>query len=275
MPDGKALQMGTSHMLGQNFSKPFGIKFLDNDEQEKYAWTTSWGLSTRTIGAIIMAHGDDKGLVLPPKIAPVQIVIVPIVFKENKDEVISKAKDMLKKLRSKNYNVELDVRDSYTPGWKFNEWELKGVPLRIEIGPKEVASDTMVLARRDNNEKTTIKTKDWEKKIEDVLNNIQNSLFDKAKTHLKKSIVEVHNFDDFLNAIKNKKLAKSLFCGQSECELSIKEKAEGASCRCIPFEQKLAVSCERVRNEAHSHSTGKCVHCGKEAKFWAVFGKGY
>ena len=274
MPDGKALQMGTSHMLGQNFSKVFDIKFLDKDEKEKYAWQTSWGLSTRTIGAIVMAHGDDKGLVLPPKIAPVQIIIIPIVFKESKDIVIAKAKEIVKKLKAKNYSVEIDDRDIYTPGWKFNEWELKGVPLRIEIGPKEVESEQLVLVRRDTNEKQTIKVKDLEKKAEQTLNEIQESLFKKAKEYLTKSIVEAHNFNDFVNSIKNRKMAKSLFCGSTECEELIKDKSEGATCRCIPFEQK-AVSCERVSNEAHSHSTGNCIQCGKEAKFWAVFGKGY
>ncbi|MBS3114469.1 proline--tRNA ligase [Candidatus Woesearchaeota archaeon] len=261
MPDGKALQMGTSHLLGQNFAKVFDIKFLDKDEKEKYVWQTSWGLSTRTIGAIVMAHGDDKGLVLPPKIAPVHIVIVPIVFKENKENIIAKAKEIVKKLKAKNYSVELDDRDGYTPGWKFNEWELKGVPLRIEIGPKDVEAEQLVLARRDNNEKTTIKTKDLEKKVEQTLNEIQDNLFKKAKEYLTKSTVEVHNFNDFVNVIKSKKMAKALFCGHDECESSIKNKTEGATCRCIPFEQKAA--------------KGNCVQCGKEAKFWAVFGKGY
>ena len=261
MPDGKALQMGTSHMLGQNFSKPFEIKFLDKDEKEKYAWQTSWGLSTRTIGAVVMAHGDDKGLVLPPKIAPLQIVVVPIVFKDNKDAIITKAKEIVKKLKAKNYAVELDDRDSYTPGWKFNEWELKGVPLRIEIGPKDLEAEQLVLVRRDTNEKQTIKTKDLEKKIEDILNNIQESLFQKAKEYLIKSIVEVHNFNDFLNELKNKKMPKAMFCGQAECEDNIKDKSEGATCRCIPFEQKPVV--------------GKCIECGSEAKYWALFAKGY
>jgi len=261
MQDGKALQMGTSHLLGQNFAKVFDIKFLDKDEKEKYVWQTSWGLSTRTIGAIVMVHGDDKGLVLPPRLAPIQIVIIPIVFKENKENIIAKAKEIVKKLKAKNYSVELDDRDGYTPGWKFNEWELKGVPLRIETGPKDVEADQLVLVRRDNNEKITIKTKDLEKKVEQTLNDIQDSLFKKAKDYLTKSIVEVHNFNDFVNIIKNKKMAKALFCGHDECEGSIKDKTKGATCRCIPFEQKAA--------------RGHCVQCGKEAKSWAVFGKGY
>ena len=261
MPDGKALQMATSHLLGQNFAKVFDIKFLDKDEKEKYAWQTSWGLSTRTIGAVVMAHGDDKGLVLPPRIAPIQIVVVPIVFKENKDLVIGRAKEIVKKLKSKNYDVHLDDRDSYTPGWKFNEWELKGIPLRIEIGPKDVSAEQVVLVRRDNNEKITTKNKDLEKKVEELLDDIQSNLFKKSKKYLMESIVEVHEFKDFLNAIKNKKMPKSIFCAETECEGIIKEKSEGATCRCIPFEQKA--------------TQGKCIQCGKEAKFWAVFGKGY
>ena len=208
-----------------------------------------------------MTHGDDKGLVLPPKIAPTQIVIVPIVFRENKEKVIEKAKEISKKLKLKDYSVELDDREGYTPGWKFNEWELKGIPLRIEIGPKELEADQLVLVRRDNNEKQTIKTKDLEKKAEEILNIIQDDLFKKAKEYLTKSIAEVHNFDDFASAIKNKKMPKALFCGQNGCEDTIKDRTEGATCRCIPFEQKPA--------------KGNCIQCGKEAKFWAIFGKGY
>ena len=208
MPDGKALQMATSHLLGQNFAKVFGIKFLDKDEKEKYAWTTSWGLSTRTIGAVVMVHGDDKGIVIPPRLAPVQIVVIPIVFRENKEAVIAKAKEIVKKLKLKGHSVELDDRDGYTPGWKFNEWELKGIPLRIEIGPKDVEAEQLVLVRRDTNEKITIKVKDLEKKAEQTLNDIQDNLFKKAKEYLAKSIVEVHSFNDFLNTIKSKKMVK-------------------------------------------------------------------
>ena len=253
--------MGTSHLLGQNFAKVFDIKFLDKDEKEKYAWQTSWGLSTRTIGAVVMAHGDDKGLVLPPAIAPTQIVIVPIVFKENKDAIVARCKEIAKKLKAKNYAVELDDRDGYTPGWKYNEWELKGIPIRIEIGPKDVEADKLVIVRRDNGEKSAIKTKDLEKQIQKTLDSIQESLFKKAKDYLTKSIVEVNNFNDFLDVVKKKKMPKALFCGEVGCEDIMKEKSEGATCRCIPFEQKQA--------------NGGCVQCGKKANSWAIFGKGY
>ncbi len=261
LADGKTLQMATSHLLGQNFAKVFNIKFLDKDEQEKYVWQTSWGLSTRTIGAIIMMHGDDKGLVLPPRIAPTQIVVVPIVFKEKKEVVITKAKEIVKKLKAKNYTVELDDRETYTPGWKFNELELKGIPLRIEIGPRDVEAEQIVLVRRDTGEKQTIKTKDLEKKVEQILDEIQDNLFNKAKEYLMNNVVEVHNFNDFVEAIKNKKLSKAMFCGEIECEDIIKEKTEGAACICIPFEQKPA--------------KGNCIQCNTEAKYWALFGKGY
>jgi len=259
MPDGKALQMGTSHMLGQNFAKVFDIKFLDTDEQSKYVYQTSWGLSTRTIGALIMVHGDDKGIVLPPRIAPTQIVIIPILFKETKESVIAKSKEIMKKLKMK-HSVEIDLRDGYTPGWKFNEWELKGIPLRIEIGPKDIESEQIVAVRRDTNEKINIKFKDIEKKIEHLLEEIQNDLFKKAKDFLAKSTVEVHSMDAMKKAISEKKMAKAQFCCETECELKIKELSE-VTCRCIPFEQKPA--------------EGNCVQCNSKAKSWALFARNY
>ncbi|HLG24569.1 MAG TPA: proline--tRNA ligase, partial [Candidatus Nanoarchaeia archaeon] len=201
MPDGKALQMGTSHMLGQNFSKPFGIKFLDKDEKEKFVWQTSWGLSTRTIGAVIMMHGDDKGLVIPPKIAPIQAVVVPIVFKGKSENIIESAREAVKRLKDKNYSVELDDRDGYTPGWKFNEWEMKGIPLRIEIGPRDVEAEQLVLVRRDTSEKITVKSKDLEKKFAETLGLIQDNLLKNAKEHLEKNTVEVKSFEELTSAI--------------------------------------------------------------------------
>src|SRR3990167_2803430 len=261
MPDGKALQMGTSHMLGQNFSKPFGIKFLDKDEQEKFVHTTSWGLSTRTIGAIIMVHGDDKGLVWPPKLAPVQAVVVPIIFKGNAEPILNKSKEVVKKLRAKGHSVELDDRDSYTPGWKFNEWELKGIPLRIEIGPKDVEKSQVVLVRRDNNDKEAVKIADLDKEIENTLGQIHKNLFDKAKKFLNENTAEAKAWDDFLKQIKDKKLVKAPFCGSMECEGSIRDKTDGATSRAIPFEQPKNI--------------GNCIHCRKQGKFMVYFGKAY
>jgi len=259
MPDGKALQMGTSHNLGQNFAKAFGIKYLGKDEKERIPWQNSWGFSTRLIGALVMAHSDDKGLVLPPRVAPIQIVIIPIFKSENKEEVVKKAEELKSKL--KNYNIGLDDRDGYTPGWKFNEWELKGIPLRIEIGPKDIEKNQVVLVRRDNNSKEAVKIGQLDKKIKDTLEDIQSSLFNKAKKFLNSNIVDAKNWDDFAKQIKNKKLVKTFFCGGVDCEGLIKDKTNGATSRVIPFEQPK--------------ESGKCAHCGKESKFLVIFGKAY
>jgi prolyl-tRNA synthetase len=258
MPDGKALQMGTSHNLGQNFAKAFNIKFFGKDEKEYLPWQNSWGFSTRLIGALVMMHSDDKGLVLPPRVAPTQIVIVPIYF-DDKNKIIKKATEVKNML--KNYEVELDDRDGYTPGWKYNEWELKGVPLRIEIGPKDVEKKQVVLVRRDNNKKEFIKVTQLDKKVKETLEDIQNSLFNKAKKFLNSSIVEAKNWNEFVKQIKNKKLVKVFFCGNVKCEDEIKEKTDGATSRLIPFEQPKKL--------------GKCVHCSKEGKFLIIFGKAY
>jgi prolyl-tRNA synthetase len=260
MPDGKALQMGTSHNLGQNFAKSFGIRFLGKDEKKHTPWQNSWGFSTRLLGAIVMAHGDDKGLVLPPKIAPVQIVIVPIFFEKNKEEILKKCKE-LKNLLSVKYEVESDDRDEYTPGWKFNEWELKGVPLRIELGPKDLEKEQVVVARRDNGEKTAVKLSELQKEIPFLLEKIEMSLFSARQEFLKSSMVETNDGKEFLKAIKEKKLVKVPFCGEIECEDWIKDKTGGATSRLIPLDSK--------KPEA------KCIHCGKEANVFAYFSKSY
>jgi len=258
MPDGKALQMGTSHNLGQNFAKAFNIKFLGKDEKEYLPWQNSWGISTRLIGALVMMHSDDRGLVLPPRVAPTQIVIVPIYF-DDKDKIMKKAHEIKNKL--KNYEVELDDRDGYTPGWKYNEWELKGVPLRIEIGPKDVAKNQVVLVRRDTNNKEFVKLSQLDKKIKDTLEDMQNNLFNKAKKFLNSNIVEAKTWNDFVKQIKNKKLVKAPFCGNTSCEEEIKEKTDGVTSRLIPFQQPKKL--------------GKCVKCNKAGKFLVIFGKAY
>jgi len=258
MPDGKALQCGTSHNLGQGFAKVFNISFIDKNEKKQIPWQSSWGFSTRLIGALVMTHSDDKGLVLPPKIAPIQIVIVPIFFKE-REKVLKEAEEIRKKL--KGFSVELDDRDEYTPGWKFNEWEMKGIPLRIEIGPKDIEKKEVVFVRRDNSKKESVKIKDLESKLKEVLDDIQNSLFLKAKSYLDSSIKKTNDWKEFIKIIKDKKIALAPFCCEIECEDLIKEKTGGASSRCIPFNQ------EKI--------TGKCIHCNKEAKSWAYFAKSY
>ncbi len=259
MPDGKALQMATSHMLGQNFSKPFNITFLDNNETQQYAWQTSWGLSTRTIGALIMVHGDDKGLVLPPKIAPLHVVVVPILFKNKNEEVIAKAREIAKKIPAPS-TVYVDERE-YTPGWKFNEWELKGVPLRIEIGPRDLQNNQAVFVRRDTGEKIPVKDADITQRIPLILEDIQKNLFERAKERMHKDIAQPHNFTELKKAIADKKMACIQFCGNESCATKIKDEADGATARCIPFEQKPA--------------NGNCAVCSKKAHFWVYFAKAY
>ncbi len=258
MPDGKALQMGTSHNLGQNFAIAFGIKFRDRDETEKYAWQTSWGISTRLIGALVMTHGDDKGLVLPPRIAPIQAVIVPIIFEKNKKEVLREAM-RIKRVIDK-FRVEVDDRDDYSAGWKFNEWELKGVPLRIEIGPRDIRNKEVVLVRRDNGKKIHVKMRNLKSITEKTLNEIQNNLFRKAKSFLESNTKVASNFNEFKKLLADKKMIKANWCGESSCEDEIKDKTT-ATIRLIPFEKE--------------NLKGKCVHCGKKAKYVVYFAKAY
>ena len=260
MTDGKVLQTGTSHNLGQNFAKAFNIKYLDEDQQEKYVWQTSWGTTTRLIGALVMVHGDDRGLNLPPKVAPVQVIIIPIMFDKTKKEVRNKAEDIITILK-KDFRVEIDGRDEYTPGWKFNEWEMKGVPLRLEIGPKDLAKGQVMVVRRDTGEKMAVKEEKLVETVEKLLNNIQENLFNKAKSFLQKNIREVSDYNKFKEVIEKKRgLIKTYWCGNKDCEDKIKEETK-ASIRCIPFEQEEA--------------SGKCICCGKESSTVVYFARAY
>lgn len=260
MTDGKVLQTGTSHNLGQNFAKAFNIKYLDEDQQEKYVWQTSWGTTTRLIGALVMVHGDDRGLNLPPKVAPVQVIIIPIMFDKTKKEVRNKAEDIITILK-KDFRVEIDSRDEYTPGWKFNEWEMKGVPLRLEIGPKDLAKGQVMVVRRDTGEKMAVKEEKLVETVEKLLNNIQENLFNKAKSFLQKNIREVSDYNKFKEVIEKKRgLIKTYWCGNKDCEDKIKEETK-ASIRCIPFEQEEA--------------SGKCIYCGKESSTLVYFARAY
>jgi len=259
LPNGRAIQGPDAHYDGQNFAKAFDIKYLDKNEKEQYVWQNTWAISTRMLGVMVMIHGDDKGLVLPPKLAPIQIAIVPIMFKDSKEKVIKKAKEISEKL--KDYSVKLDDRDEYSAGWKFNEYEMKGVPIRIEIGPKDIEKDQVVLVRRDTLKKEFVKIKDLVSEVKKTLESIQGSLYKKSKKSFEENVVFVKNMNEFKKAISGKKLVKALFCGETSCEDLIKDSTGGASSRCIPFGQKLV--------------TGKCVHCGKQAKFQVIFGKSY
>jgi len=260
MVDGKVLQAGTSHNLGQNFAKAFNIKFLDEDQKEKYVWQTSWGTTTRLIGALVMVHGDERGLKLPPKVAPVQIIIVPIMFDKTKKEVLEKA-ESIRAILKKDFRVEIDTRDGYTPGWKFNEWEMRGVPLRLEIGPKDMAQGQVMLVRRDTGEKMAVKEEKLVEKVKELLDNIQENLFTRAKKFLEENIRETSDYNEFKKIIeKQRGLIKTYWCGSEDCEDKIKEETK-ASIRCIPFEQEKA--------------SGKCIYCGKESSTLVYFARAY
>ena len=262
MPDGRVLQMGTSHNLGQNFSKVFGIKYIGQDEKEHYVWQTSWGISTRLIGAITMVHGDDKGLVLPPKIAPTQVVIIPIFYKEvEKSAILEKAREIFEKLRNNGISVVLDDRKEYTPGWKFNDWELKGIPLRIEIGPRDLKAKQVTLARRDTFERVAVKEDEVVDSVKSLLEKIQRNLFQKAKRFLEENTTTVKNYDEFREVLKKKGgFIRACWCSSSRCEEKIKEET-GATIRFIPFEKEEVFS--------------NCVYCGGEAKEVVYFAKAY
>lgn len=260
MPDGKALQMGTSHFLGQNFSKPFEVKFADRDNVEHFAWQTSWGVSWRLIGAMIMVHGDDKGLVLPPKVAPIQVVIVPIYKNsEGKDNVLSKVENIKNELELKEIRVHIDDRDGLSPGYKFNDWELKGVPLRIEIGPKDIEKESIVVAKRYNLEKICLSLTEIEK-IPIILNEIQAEMLKNARKQSKANTIDISNYNEFKSKIEEGGFFNAPWCGKLECEEKIKEET-GADIRVIPF------GCENENQ--------KCVYCQSQSKITPIFARGY
>jgi prolyl-tRNA synthetase len=263
MQDGKALQSGTSHFLGQNFAQAFEVKYLDQGGQLQHCWTTSWGLSTRVVGAIIMVHGDDQGLVLPPKLAPYQVVIVPIFKNDQEKTVVLEAAHKVKnELVAAGIRVTLDSREGPSPGWKFNDWEMRGVPLRIELGPKDVAKQAAVLARRDRpgkEGKTSAALAGIAETVQKLLAEIQQSLYDKALAFRKANTHEAKTYDELKQAVENG-FALSYWCGDAQCEAKIKEETR-ATMRCIPLEQ--------------AGGSGKCVHCGKSAREQAIFARAY
>ena len=263
MLDGRAIQAGTSHYLGQNFTRPFGVKFQDKNGKEEFAYHTSWGISTRLIGALIMAHGDNRGLKLPPKVAPIQVVIVPIA--SNKEGVKEKATEFLNSLKEyRNDNpirVELDLRDQYSPGYKFNYWEMKGVPIRIEIGPRDIENGECIVVRRDTLEKTTVKLDSLNETVAKLLEEIQTNMYNMALEVKNKRTNEAHNMKEFREKLEeNQGYIKAMWCGNEECEEKIKE-LTGAKSRCIPFEEELI--------DDH------CVCCGHDAKYLVYWGRQY
>ena len=257
MHDGKALQAGTSHYFGDGFAKAFDIQFTDRNNKLQYVHETSWGVSTRLNGAIIMMHGDDKGLGLPPKIAPLQLIIVPIAQK--KEGVLDKANELLNKFKSV-VSVKLDDSDK-SPGWKFSEYEMKGVPLRLEIGPKDIENNQCVLVRRDTHEKIVASLDNIEETVVKLLDTIQDEMFEKALALREKKTYKVTDFEEMKQcAAENTGFVKAMWCGDLACEEKIKEEA-GLSSRCMPFEQ------EQISD--------KCVCCGKPAKAMTYWGKAY
>ena len=262
MRDGRALQAGTSHNLGQNFSKSYDIKFQARDKSVQHVWTTSWGVSTRMIGGVIMTHGDDGGLILPPKIAPYQVVIVPIPRGNWKETVLPKAKAIRDELVARGIRVMLDDRDSQTPGWKFNEWELRGVPLRLEIGPKDLEKSQVVLARRDTRTKCSVPMDDLATAVEGMLDDIQQKLFDRAVKFREEHTSETDSYDQFKEIMEGRPgFVVSPWCGSAACEASIKAETQ-ATIRNIPFSSTPA--------------TGKsCLKCGSPATVHAWFAKSY
>ena len=248
MPDGKALQMGTSHFLGQNFSKPFDVKYLNETNTETFAWQTSWGVSWRLIGGMIMTHGDDKGLILPPKIAPIQVVIIPIYYtNDDKDGVMQKAHQIKDDLSKIDLRVHLDDREQLTPGFKFNDWEMKGIPIRIEIGPKDIAKKQVVLVRRHNRTKTSLNMDSLTDEISSELKNIQKEMFDAAKKILDERIVRVSEYQQFKEQLDNGKMIDCSWCGNQTCEDKIKEET-GADIRVIPSDNTKAETCIYCKN---------------------------
>jgi len=263
MGDGKALQAGTSHNLGQNFAKAFEIRYLDQAGALQHCWTTSWGLSTRFIGAIIMVHGDDQGLILPPRLAPHQVVIVPI-FKseEEKALVFAAARKIREQLAKADIRVRVDEREGQSPGFKFNDWEMRGVPLRMEIGPKDVAKGNVVLARRDRpgkEGKSFVSQDGIAEAVALQLAEIQKALFDRALAFRNLHTFEPKNFNEFQEAVEQG-FARTRWCGDARCEEQIKETTK-ATLRCIPTEQP--------------GGTGTCIQCGKPSNEIAIFGKAY
>lgn len=261
MSDGRALQSGTSHNLGQHFARVFEIQYLDKNDELQYAWQTSWGVSTRLIGGLIMVHGDDRGLKLPPQVAPVQAVIVPIITKKKREEVLSKAGELRDRLKGL-LRLELDDREGYSPGWKFNEWEMKGVPLRLELGPRDMESGGVTVVRRDTGEKVFVAEIELEERLPLMLQEIQQGLFQQALRFRQDNTHTAGSFKEFQEMITEKRgFVLAHWCGESGCEEKIKDETK-ATIRCIPLEDI-------------DGSEGPCLCCGEGRGKKVYFARAY
>jgi prolyl-tRNA synthetase len=263
MSDGKALQMGTSHNLGQHFSKVFNIRFEDRNQKLRYVWQTSWGVTTRLIGALIMVHGDDSGLKIPPRVAPFQVVVIPISIGNWKEKVLPVAQSITDDLKNKGIRVKLDEREEFTPGWKYSEWEMRGVPLRIEIGPKDIEKKQVVCVRRDTGKKEALTQEYLSEKVTEILSRIQKNMFEIALKFQEENTREVKDYEEFKSVMESKRgFIKSGWCGDSACEEKIKDETM-ATIRVIPLEQGKKKDKE------------KCICCQKPSEYLAYFARAY
>ncbi|MGQ9478805.1 MAG: proline--tRNA ligase [Thermoproteota archaeon] len=261
MPDGRSLQAGTSHFLGQNFSKAFEISFLDRDGSSRHVWQTSWGVSTRLIGAMVMIHGDDRGLVIPPRVAPLQVVIVPVFYgEEEKRLVASKCREVEERLSGRGFSTHVDMREDYTPGWKFNDWELKGVPLRLEIGPRDIAEMTITVFRRDELKRLKVPDEALEDEVARLLEDIQRKMFEKARRMMMEKTGVAMSMSELSEMTSRGMMVKACWCGSQECDEAVKRET-GASIRLIPLEEEPVFS--------------DCVRCGRPASKVVFFAKSY
>lgn len=255
MKDGKCLQAGTTHDLGQNFAKSSNIRFLNKDGELEYGYSTSWGVSTRLIGALVMVHGDERGLKLPPNVAPIQLVIVPIASK--KEGVLEKCNEVKEMLENAGIRVKLDDSNN-TPGWKFNEYEMKGVPIRLEIGPRDIENGMATFVRRDTHEKGQLELSDITKQVSNMLNDIQANMYKQACENFNNAIVETNDYDEMVNAVNDKKVVLSYHCADRNCEAEIK--------------QNTTIKTRVIHSYDENH---KCIYCGKPSKYRVYFGKQY
>jgi prolyl-tRNA synthetase len=258
MHDGKALQSGTSHNFGDGFAKAYNIQFADKDNTLKYVYQTSWGMTTRMIGAIIMVHGDNSGLVLPPRIAPTQVMVIPI--RQQQEGVLDKAEEVKAALKAAGLRVKLDDTEK-SPGWKFSEQEMRGIPVRIELGPKDIEAGQAVIVRRDTREKTVAAIEELPAKVAEILDTMQSEMLERARAHRDAHTYVATTKEEFKDIADNKPgFIKAMWCGCQECEDAIKEEI-GVTSRCMPFEQE--------------HLADTCIYCGKPAKTMVYWGKAY
>ena len=258
MHNGVALQGGTSHYFGDGFAKAFGITFTGRDNQLRYPYQTSWGVSTRSIGAIIMTHGDNNGLILPPRVAPIQVVIIPVA--QHKEGVLEKAEALRAEL-AKTLRVKLDDSENST-GWKFSQYEMKGVPLRLEIGPRDIESNTCVLVSRVTREKTVVSLDNLTEAVNAALQKVHDELYQRALENRNNRTYDAHSYEEFLDIAANKSgYIRAMWCGETECEEKLKDVTGGVKSRCIPFTEE--------------HLADPCVCCGKPAKHMVIWGRQY